>query len=163
MKCELVAALLHHPRVLFLDEPTIGLDVMAQKNIRDLIQSYNQEHQTTILLTSHYMEDIQQLCDRVILMDKGKIVYDGTLEALIKHYAPHKLLKVTFEAKGVKREAFEKFGDIQEFTPFRCIIKTKRLQAKQTAISLLSSSLPIDDILIDEMGIDDIIRAVFSL
>jgi len=162
MKCELVAALLHKPKVLFLDEPTIGLDVVAQKNIRDFMKRYNQEKKTTIILTSHYMEDIKELCQRVIIINLGKIIYDGKLDDLIKKYAPHKLLKVVFNGNGIKREEVEKFGEIDEFTPYSCTIKTKRDQAKNAAIALLSSNLPIDDIIIDEVDVDDVIRQIFN-
>ena len=162
MKCELVAALLHKPKILFLDEPTIGLDVVAQKNIRDFIKRYNEQKKATIILTSHYMEDIKELCQRVIIMNLGEIVYDGKLDDLIKKYAPHKLLKVVFTGDGVRREAVEKFGDIEEFSTYSCTIKTKRSEAKNTAIALLSSSLPIDDIVIDEVDVDDVIRQMFN-
>ena len=84
MKCELIAALIHKPKVLFLDEPSIGLDVVAQKNIRDFIKKYNKESKTTIVLTSHYMHDIEELCERVIIINFGKIIYDGSLKELIK-------------------------------------------------------------------------------
>lgn len=162
MKCELVAALLHQPKVLFLDEPTIGLDVVAQKNIRDFIKRYNQEKKTTILLTSHYMEDIKELCSRVIIINLGKIVYDGTLDALIRQYAPYKLLKVTFNSQGVKQEDLKTLGEIELFHPYACTIKIGRQDAKDAAIALLSSNLPVDDILIDEVEIDDVIRRLFQ-
>ena len=86
MKCELVASLIHKPKVLFLDEPSIGLDVVAQKNIRDFIKKYNTESKTTIILTSHYMHDIVELCDRVIVINFGKIIFDGSLPELIKNH-----------------------------------------------------------------------------
>lgn len=162
MKCELVAALLHKPRILFLDEPTIGLDVVAQKNIRDFIKKYNQEKKTTIILTSHYMEDIKELCQRVIIINFGKIIYDGQLDDLIKKYATHKLLKVSFNGQGVKRKEIEKFAEIARFNPYICIFKTPRAEAKNTAIGLLSSNLPVDDIIIDEVDIDDVVRQIFN-
>ncbi len=162
MRCELVAALLHKPKILFLDEPTIGLDVVAQKNIRDFIKKYNQEKKTTIILTSHYMEDIRELCQRVIIINLGKIIYDGKLDDLIRKYAPYKLLKVIFNGNGVKLEEVEKFGEIDEFHPYACTIKTKRNEAKDTAIALLSSDLPVDDIIIDEVDVNDVIRQVFN-
>lgn len=109
MKCELIAALLHKPKVLFLDEPTIGLDVVAQKNIRDFIKKYNQEEKTTIILTSHYMEDISQLCKRIIIIDLGRIIYDGRLDDLMKKYASHKLLEVD----DVIREIFGSGGEVK--------------------------------------------------
>jgi ABC-2 type transport system ATP-binding protein len=162
MKCELVAALLHKPKVLFLDEPTIGLDVVAQKNIRDFIKKYNREKKTTIILTSHYMEDIRELCQRVIIINLGQIIYDGKLDDLIKKYAPYKLLKVIFNGNGIKREDVEKFGEVLALTPYTCTIKTKRDETKEVAIALLSSGLPVDDIIIDEVDVDDVIRQIFN-
>jgi len=162
MRCELVAALLHKPKVLFLDEPTIGLDVVAQKNIRDFIKKYNREKKTTIILTSHYMEDIRELCERVIIINLGQIVYDGKLDDLIKKYAPYKLLKVVFNENGIKREDVKKFGEIEELSPYSCTIKTARNKTKDTAIALFSSGLPVDDIVIDEVDIDDVIRQIFN-
>lgn len=162
MKCELAAALIHRPKVLFLDEPTIGLDVVAQKNIRDFLKHYNKEKKTTIILTSHYMEDIKDLCRRVIIINLGKVIYDGAIDDLIKKHAPYKLLKITFEANGIKRGEVEKYGTVLEFSSYRAIIKVVRADAKKVAIALLSSSLPVDDILIDEMDIDDVIRKVFG-
>ncbi len=162
MKCELAAALIHSPKVLFLDEPTIGLDVVAQKNIRDFLKHYNKEKKTTIILTSHYMEDIKDLCRRVIIINLGKVIYDGAIDELIKKHAPYKLLKITFEANGIKKEQAEKYGEVSEFSPYSCIIKVSRNDAKKVAIALLSSSLPVDDILIDEVEIDDVIREVFG-
>jgi len=162
MKCELAAALIHRPKVLFLDEPTIGLDVVAQKNIRDFLKHYNKEKKTTIILTSHYMEDIKDLCRRVIIINLGKVIYDGAIDDLIKRHAPYKLLKITFDENGIKKKQVEKYGELIEFSSFRAVIKVARSAAKKTAIALLSSALPVDDILIDEMDIDDVIRKVFG-
>lgn len=162
MKCELVAALIHRPKVLFLDEPTIGLDVVAQKNIRDFLKAYNKEKKTTIVLTSHYMEDIKELCRRVIIINLGKVIYDGAIDDLVRKHAPYKLLKITFEANGIKREQMEKYGEVIDFNSYRAVIKVIRVEAKKVAVALLSSSLPVDDILIDEMDIDDVIRKVFG-
>ena len=103
MKCELIAALIHRPKVLLLDEPTIGLDVVAQKNIRSFLKKYNKENKTSIILTSHYMEDIKELCERVIIINFGKIIYDGRLDDLIKKYAPinfSRLLLMKMESGG---------------------------------------------------------------
>jgi ABC-2 type transport system ATP-binding protein len=162
MKCELVAALLHKPKVLLLDEPTIGLDVIAQKNIRDFIKKYNRLNKTTILLTSHYMEDIEQLCRRVIIVDSGKIIYDGELASLIKYYAPFKLLTITFLNDGVKQEEVEKYGEINRFNPNSVSFKIPREKIKDVAAKILSSELPVDDILIDELDIQDVVRKIFS-
>lgn len=161
MKCELVAALLHGPRVLFLDEPTIGLDVVAQKNIRDFIKKYNQEKKTTIILTSHYMDDIRELCKRVIIIDKGLVLYDGALDDLIKKHAPHKVLDVTFDAK-IKKTDLEKFGRVVACDNFSARIEVERERVKEVAVQILSSDLQVDDLLINEVDIDDIIRKVFG-
>jgi ABC-2 type transport system ATP-binding protein len=162
MKCELVAALIHRPKVLFLDEPTIGLDVVAQKNIRDFLKRYNEESKTTILLTSHYMEDISQLCRRVIVLDQGRIVFDGFLDDLVKTYAQHKLLTVMCNSRGVGRDDLAPFGEIVEFSPSKVILKIPRDQAKAVASHILSSILPVDDILINEMPVDHVIRILFQ-
>lgn len=106
MKCELIASLIHKPKVLFLDEPTIGLDVVAQKNIRDFIKKYNQESKTTIILTSHYMHDVEELCDRVIIINFGKIMYDGSLPELIKKHQGDGVDELDSDA--VMRLVFEK-------------------------------------------------------
>jgi ABC-2 type transport system ATP-binding protein len=161
MKCELVASLLHNPKVLFLDEPTIGLDVVAQKNIREFIKKYNAERKTTILLTSHYMDDIQQLCDRVIIINLGKIIYDGKLAELTNKYAKDKIITIT-TLESVPKEELAKFGTVEEYQAFRASIRVPREKAKNIAAEIIKSQLPIDDILIDEMPIDDIIRAIFE-
>ena len=162
MKCELVAALLHKPHILFLDEPTIGLDVVAQKNIREFLKFYNQKEKTTIILTSHYMEDIQPLCPRVVIINLGKKIYDGKLSDLTQTYAPYKILKLTFNGNGIQRNHIEPFGEILVFHQYSCVLKVPGKEAKQTAIKLLSSTLPVDDILIDEVEIDDVIRQLFQ-
>lgn len=162
MKCELTAALIHRPKVLFLDEPTIGLDVVAQKNIRDFIKKYNELKKTTIILTSHYMEDIAQLCRRVIIIDQGRIVFDGRLDDLIKRYAQHKLLTVMASDSGIPRGEVEQYGDIVEYTPAKVVFKVPRDRVKSAASKILSSNLPVDDILISEMPVDDVVRMIFN-
>ena len=161
MKCELIAALLHNPKVIFLDEPTIGLDVVAQKNVRDFIKKYNQIKKTTIMLTSHYMDDIKELCERVIIINFGKIMYDGKLADLISKYAKDKIIRITAH-KPIKKSALVKFGTIEDYQDISASIRVPRDQVKTVAASLISSDLPIDDILIDEMPIDDIVRVIFE-
>lgn len=162
MKCELLTALLHSPKVLFLDEPTIGLDVVAQKNIRDFLKKYNQERKVTIMLTSHYMEDVKELCKRVIIIHSGKVMFDGAFSELVERFAPYKVLRVTFNEPGVRREQVKEFGELEEYNPFGCVIKVARANAKVAAVRLLSADLPVDDILIDEVGADDVVRSIFS-
>jgi ABC-2 type transport system ATP-binding protein len=161
MKCELVAALLHRPKVLYLDEPTIGLDVVAQKSMRDFIKKYNKLYKTTIMLTSHYMEDIKELCKRVIIIDQGSIVYDGMLEELIFKYAPYKLLNITFDSEGITKEQLNKYGEVCRITTHSASIRVNREDVKNVASGILSSDLPVEDILIDEVQVDDVIRKIF--
>ena len=162
MKCELLSALLHGPKVLFLDEPTIGLDVVAQKNIRDFLKKYNRERKITIMLTSHYMEDIKELCERVIIIHTGRVMYDGGFSRLIERFAPYKILNVTFNEPGVLRNELTSYGAVEEYNLYRSKIKVAREEAKKVAIRLLSSHLPVDDILIDEIAADDVVRSIFS-
>lgn len=159
MKCELIAALIHSPKVLFLDEPTIGLDVVMQKKLRDFIKEYNKKFNATIILTSHYMEDVRQLCERVVIIDHGKIVYDGKLDNIVKKFAPHKFLSIVLD-KEVKREKLEKLGIIKEYDFPRVILSVPRENSAQLAAKILDQ-FPVDDINIEEPDIEDIIRDVF--
>ncbi|MDD5463754.1 MAG: ABC transporter ATP-binding protein [Candidatus Moranbacteria bacterium] len=161
MKCELIAALLHNPKVLFLDEPTIGLDVVAQKKIRDFIKKYNEERKTTIILTSHYMEDIAQLCKRIVIIDMGRIIYDGSLEDLISKYVPNKKITIYFE-KEVSREDVEQFGALVEFDFLKIVFEIPREKVKDVIGKILSSNLEVKDLEIDEEDIESIIRNIFT-
>jgi ABC-2 type transport system ATP-binding protein len=160
MKCELVAALLHSPKVLFLDEPTIGLDVVMQKKMRDFIKDYNQRFNSTIILTSHYMGDVKELCRRVIIIDKGRIVFDGELADIIEKYADHKLLSVTFQ-RGVRREELTKVGNVVEFSYPKAVIRVPRRESSRRAAQLLTN-FPVADLNIEESPIEDVIREVFT-
>src|SRR4051812_4340348 len=96
MKMELISALIHEPKVLFLDEPTIGLDVVSQKRVREFLRVYNSEHRIVTMLTSHYMQDIEELCERVIVIDHGKIFFDGPLTDIIDRFSSYKIVTLTF-------------------------------------------------------------------
>src|SRR5947207_15186791 len=102
MKMELIAALIHEPRVLFLDEPTIGLDVVSQKRVREFLRIYNEQHRIVTLLTSHYMQDIEELCHRVLIIDHGKIFFDGPLSEIIDRFSGYKLVSLTFEKQATR-------------------------------------------------------------
>lgn len=160
MKAEVVASLLHKPEVLFLDEPTIGLDVTSQLAIRDFLRRYNEKAKTTILLTSHYMEDVEALCKRVIIINKGEKVYDGALEELVRTTSDHKVLTLTFTAP-VDQAVLAPFGTIIEHQPQRVVLHIPRDQSKRVAATLLTE-LPVDDLLIDEPDVEDVIRKVFA-
>ena len=160
MKCELIAALLHSPKVLFLDEPTIGLDVVMQKKMRHFIKEYNETFGATIILTSHYMEDVKKLCKRIIIIDHGQIIFDGNFAEIIKKYADHKILEI-FLSKEVSEADLAKFGTVKKYSNNRAIIMAPRKQILQTAAALLKK-LPVEDINIDEPAIEDVIREIFS-
>jgi ABC-2 type transport system ATP-binding protein len=161
MKFELIASLLHRPRVLFLDEPTIGLDVVAQKNIREFIKEYNRKTKTTILLTSHYMNDIQALCDRVVVINVGKKIFDGRLEEVVERFSQSKLITVTFEDDEVSREAFDSMGQLLEYTRHKAILKVPRESVKKVSNEILNK-LNVDDINIEEVPIEEVIEKVFQ-
>lgn len=160
MKCELIAALLHTPKVLFLDEPTIGLDVVAQKKMRDFVKEYNLKFKATIILTSHYMGDVKELCKRVIVIDKGQILYDGLLQNIVEKFAPHKVIEVDFE-KEVEEKRLATIGDVKEFHELHASIHVPRDEAPKRASKLLSK-FPVADLTIEEPPIEDIIRQVFT-
>ncbi len=160
MKCELIAALLHSPKVLFLDEPTIGLDVVMQQKLREFIKEYNEKYHATIILTSHYMKDVEQLCDRVIIIDHGKILYDGRLEDIVKKYTKHKYITVEFSEK-VTKEKLEKLGKITEFDFPKVTFEIPREKTNHTAAKILEE-FEVEDLNIEETSIEEIIRDVFS-
>ena len=161
MKMELIAALLHQPRVLLLDEPTIGLDVISQKTVREFLRDYNTRRQTTILLTSHYMADIQQLCRRVIIIDKGAIYFDGSLSEIIDRFADFKLIT---QCEGVAAQPaadLVRYGEVIEQADGAIKLKVKRDRVIPVCKALLDE-LPVTDIDIQEVPIEDVIRQIFA-
>ncbi len=159
MKFELIAALLHHPKVLFLDEPTIGLDVISQKKVREFLKAYNEGSRITILLTSHYMQDIVELCERVILIDHGKIFFDGPLEAVIERFAGTKIVEVDFDAPCSDR--FPGLGRVLESTPRRLRIEVDRHRVAETCREILKRAR-VADLSVREMPIEDVLRRTFG-
>ena len=162
MKMELIAALLHKPKVLFLDEPTIGLDVVSQKVVREFLQAYNRRHRTTVLLTSHYMSDIEALCRRVIIIDQGRIFFDGSLEEVISRFADFKFITVHLDCRDTMPVvALSQFGTVVEYTFGKVRLRVPRAQVIATCRSLLEN-LPVLDLDIEEVPVEDIIRNIFS-
>lgn len=162
MKMELVAALLHQPRLLLLDEPTIGLDVISQKIVREFLREYNATRGTTILLTSHYMADIEALCRRVIIIDKGSLFFDGQLSDVLDRFADFKLITIQCQAgKSCPREGLERFGEVVEHDAATVKLKVKRDRVIPVCKALLDE-LPISDIDIQEVPIEDIVRQIFA-
>lgn len=162
MKMELIAALLHQPRVLFLDEPTIGLDVISQKTVRTFLREHNARRKTTILLTSHYMADIEELCQRVIIIDHGSIFFDGKLSEIIDRFADFKLVTIQIEPGApIDRPVVEECGEVVEQTATAVKLKVKRDRVIAVCKRLLDV-LPVKDIDIQEVPIEDIIRQLFA-
>ncbi len=160
MKCELVASLLHKPKVLFLDEPTIGLDVVMQDNLRSFIADYNRRYHATVILTSHYMNDVKKLCDRVIIINNGSLVFDGKLADLVRNFAHYKVISVTFTSR-VATQSLKKFGTIESSEDTTVRIRTIADEARHVASRILSD-YDVDDITIHEHDIEDVIREVFT-
>ena len=162
MKMELIASLLHQPKVLFLDEPTIGLDVISQKTVREFLRRYNAERKTTILLTSHYMADIQELCERVIIIDHGKIFFDGRLSEIVDRFADFKLVTIQLRKTGdYPAEHLARYGEVVEKTAGGIQFKVKRDHVIAVCKALLDD-LPVSDIDIQEVPIEDVIRQIFA-
>jgi ABC-2 type transport system ATP-binding protein len=160
MRMELAAALLHKPKVLFLDEPTIGLDIIAQQKIRDFIYDYNIKYGATILLTSHNMDDMVNLARRVIIINDGKILYDGAFEELINKFAKEKLIKARLSNENNINE-LEKIGKIKKLAFPEVVISVPRSTAAVAASELLQN-YPVDDLTIEEIPIEEIIRKAFK-
>jgi len=158
MKMELIAALLHSPRVLFLDEPTIGLDVTSQKKVREFLRHYNRERKIVTMLTSHYMQDIEELCARVIIIDNGRIFFDGPLSAIIDRFATHKIVGLSF-AKGALCD-FAGLGEIVEQSPGSVRLKVPRTKVADTCREVLSAC-KVTDLIVEELPVEEVIRQLF--
>jgi len=159
MKMELISALIHEPRVLFLDEPTIGLDVVSQKRVREFLRIYNEEHRIVTLLTSHYMQDIEELCDRVLIIDHGKIFFDGPLAQIIDRFSGHKIISLTFEKQETRD--LSAFGEVIEQTPVSIQLKVPRAKVTETCRQLLQAC-HVSDINVQEVPVEEVIRQLFG-
>jgi len=160
MRLELVAALIHRPKMLFLDEPTIGLDVIAQKKVRDFIYDYNKRFQATIILTSHNMGDLIDLTKRVIVIDKGETLFDGGLKELVGQYSKQKIIKV-YLSKEADFKKFEEIGKISKLD-FPLVTLSVPREASTLAASEILQNFPVADLTIEEEGVEEIIRRVFK-
>ncbi|GAX34700.1 ABC transporter ATP-binding protein [Nodularia sp. NIES-3585] len=160
MKAELLAALLHHPHVLFLDEPTLGLDVNAQVAVRDFLREYNQRYQATVLLTSHYMADITALCERVLLIHQGKLMYDGSLDGLLKNFAPYREIHIEL-AEPLPREKLMFYGDVK-LVEGRAVSFMVQREALTRTVSQILNNLEVIDLTVTEPAIEEVIGRVFQ-
>jgi ABC-2 type transport system ATP-binding protein len=159
MKCELAAALLHRPRVLFLDEPTIGLDVSMQATVRSFVKAYNERYGATVLLTSHYMEDVVQLCPRVVVIDHGRLIHDGDLRALSREIRPEKRIVVRLADGGGQ-------ADLSRLAPLVAREEgqaTFQVPAEQVSatVSRLLSALPVTDLTVEDPPIEEVLSELF--
>jgi ABC-2 type transport system ATP-binding protein len=159
MKMELIAALIHEPRVLFLDEPTIGLDVVSQKRVREFLRLYNEEHHIVTLLTSHYMQDIEELCHRVLVIDHGKIFFDGPLSQIVDRFSGYKIVSLTFEKEATCD--LSRFGEITEQTPVSVQLRVPRAKVTETCRRLLEAC-DVSDINVQEVPVEEVIRQLFG-
>jgi ABC-2 type transport system ATP-binding protein len=160
MKCELVAALLHSPKVVFLDEPTIGLDVVSQKRIRDFLKELHAEDNCTLLLTSHYMQDVQELCDRIVVIDHGSQIFDGTLDTLSRKFSDSRRLRVTFE-HPVAEEDLTPFGKLISHDSNVAVLDIPRTEVASVTGAVLGK-FQVSDVAIEEVDIDEVIRTLFT-
>ena len=159
MKVEIIAALLHAPDVLFLDEPTIGLDVTMQKRIRRFVADYKNEFGATVLLTSHYMADVVALCERVVVIHRGHILYDGDLEGLTDRFTKHKTITLTTSRTFPDLSAY---GEVIEASAGKAVLDVKRTEVSEVAARLLAD-LPIADLSIEDPPIEDVIEQAFAI
>ena len=160
MKCELVAALLHRPRVLFLDEPTIGLDIISQTRIREFLKHINREEKCTIVLTSHYMQDVKELCERVVIIDHGTKVFDDTLNQLTARYSDIRRLKLHF-SEEVAQDALAAYGTVISCEATEATIAIPRSDVA-TVTGRILNNLPIADISMEEVSLDEVIGDLFE-
>jgi ABC-2 type transport system ATP-binding protein len=159
MKMELIAALIHKPKLVFLDEPTIGLDILSQKKIREFFKYYNQEKKTTVILTSHYMEDVEDLCKRAIIINQGNIVYDGDLLKVNEVFAQSKVIKLQL-SKPVSHESLTHFGTVKEHSEFTATLEVPRSELKARSIAILDQ-LPVIDFNIEDIPVEEGIALLY--
>jgi len=161
MKMELIAALLHSPEVLFLDEPTIGLDVVAQHNIQSFLRYYQQQRKMTVLLTSHYMKDVAALCRRVVIIAGGMIMYDGSLSGIIDRFSGHKVITLIFPGEKPPAD-LSRFGEIVEVQGPKVKLKVDR-NGIGGALSTILANHTVEDVSVEDPPLEEVIAEMFSL
>lgn len=160
MKMELIAALLHSPEVLFLDEPTIGLDVIAQHNIQGFLKFYQEKRKITILLTSHYMKDVAALCKRVVIINQGRIQHDGSLSGIVDRFSRHKVVTLQF-AEGHSISNLEQYGEVLEVQPPKAKLRIERTQVPRALAAILAQHA-IEDVVVEDPPLEEVIADAFS-
>ena len=159
MKCELAAALLHRPRVLFLDEPTIGLDVSMQATVRSFVQAYNERYGATVLLTSHYMDDVVALCPRVIVIDHGRLIYDGDLRSLTLRIRPDKRIVLRL-ARPVAAADLARFGAVVSATEAQAVVQVPAPEVS-AVVGRILAALPVSDLTVEDPPVEEVMRELF--
>ena len=160
MKCELAAALLHLPKVLFLDEPTIGLDVSMQVTLRQFIRDYNQRYGATVLLTSHYMEDVEALCPRVLVIAKGRLRFDGELKSLVRSLRPEKRVTLRLPSPA-PAGVLEKIGTVVQSSGTQAVVQVPQAELR-AAMSYLLDALPVIDLTVEDPPLEEVMRELFA-
>ncbi len=160
MKMELMAALIHNPKVLLLDEPTIGLDIISQKNIRDFLKFHNQQSKTTIILTSHYMKDIEDMCKRTIVMNQGELVYDGALNKINTALDQKKIVKIEF-LKPISKNDIQHLGTVKAFSPLAVTMEVEKKDLK-TISGMIFNRFDIVDFNIEDISLEDNIALLYK-
>src|SRR3954451_15589118 len=160
MKCELAVALLHRPRVLFLDEPTIGLDVSMQATVRAFVRAYNERFSATVLLTSHYMDDVAELCPRVLVIDHGRVIFDGALGELVKRIRPDKRVQLRL-SRPVQRRDLEPLGTVVEHGEETAILQVRH-ENLQLSVQRALAQLPLRDLSVEAPPLEEVMRELFA-
>ena len=160
MKMEILASLIHRPRILFLDEPTIGLDILSQQKIRDFLRYYNEQTKTTIILTSHYMRDIEELCSRAVIIHQGHLAHDGQPADFGHPMGDSKLLTL-MGTRNLKKEQLAPYGRVRELAGARAVLEVPRPALKETASAILST-LPVQDFTVTDIPLEESIALMFQ-
>ena len=158
MKCEIAVALLHRPKILFLDEPTLGLDVTMQRRIREFISEYNRRNGATVLLTSHYMADVEALCERVVVIHHGRLLFDGDLAKLVERFSPHKKIVVELDREDIDLSSY---GEVVDTDGARVTLLVSKA-ATPDATGRILADLPVVDLTVEDPPIEEVIEQVFA-
>lgn len=159
MRMELIAALLHRPEVLFLDEPTIGLDVVSQRRVQDFLRTWQQEHGITVILTSHYMKDVEALCRRAVIINQGQVIHDGPLAAILDRFSRHKIVELQFSDNRIP-EDLARYGLLLETRAARVRLQVEKQRVSAVLAGILDKH-SVDDISVLERPLEDVIAELF--
>ena len=161
MKCELAAALIHRPKILFLDEPTIGLDVTMQATVRDFIRTYNQRHGATVLLTSHDMDDVAAIAERIIVIDHGRLSFDGSLDALVHQLQPEKRVRLSFSEAVDEARVVALGARVVEREAQRAVLQVPKAELRRVVAAALEQ-LPVSDLTVEGAPLEEVLAELFA-